>query len=552
MRRYVQGSDGNFYGTTPFGGANSFEGGPKAGTLFKITPSGAFTKLWDFCSQSNCADGSLPLAPLVQGSDGNLYGTTTAGGANNQGTVFKITPSGSLTSLYTFCAQRFCADGAGPTGMVQGSDGDLYGVTNVGGTGNGTVFKITPSGALTTLYSFCSQGQRTCADGYYPAAALIQGSDGNFYGTTSGANVNEGETVFRVTPNGTLITLYKFCSQSNCTDGYGVQYNSLVQGSDGAFYGTTQWGGANSKGTVFRLEVSPVAGLVPTLLTFGPEVVGTTSPPQSVTLSNTGESPLTISDISSSGDFAATGNCSGSLAAGSSCTINVTFTPEGTGTRSGTLTITDNNDAMQGTTQTAALTGGGLDFSLLASTTSATVAPGQSASYALSLTPAGGFDQAVSLTCTGAPSLSTCSISPNSVTLNGSTASTATVNISTTAGSFVPGRPHVWPPFRTERAPCPFWVLLILALLLFLWRRSAGSKSMTYFASRRTRLALGLALVLTSLLLACGGGGEGGGGGGNPGTPAGTYSLTITGTTGSGNMNVTRTTSLTLTVSKSG
>ena len=554
--RLVQGSDGNFYGTTPYGGANLGSSGLHAGIVFKITPSGDFTKLWDFCSQSNCADGDMPIAGLAQGSDGSFYGTTDSGGANNNGTIFKITPTGILTTIYSFdCPETNCADGAVPDGgLVRGSDGNFYGPTVIGGTdASGTIFKTTPDGTLTTLYSLCSTEQTpSCFDGYYPDAALVQGTDGSFYGTTTGGGTSTGdigETIFQVTPSGTFTTLYHFCSQSNCTDGEGVQYAALVQGSQGSFYGTTWAGGVNTFGTIFRLDVVPISGLLPSLLTFGPQVVGTTSSPQYITLDNAGAWPLSISDVSSTGDFAATDNCMESVAAGKLCAINVTFTPTGAGTRSGTLTITDNSEAVQGTTQTVALTGAGMDFSLSASATSATVAPGQSASYALSLTPAGGFDQAVSLTCTGAPPLSTCSISPNSVTFNGSTALTATVNITTTAGSFVPGRRHVWPPFPVERTPCRFWVLLVLALLLMVWRRSAGSKRPTHFASRRTRLALGLALVLTSLLVGCGGGGEGGGGGGNPGTPGGTYSLSITGTTTSGNMSVTRTTTLTLTVS---
>jgi uncharacterized repeat protein (TIGR03803 family) len=233
----VQGSDGNFYGTTQVGGTNG------SGTVFKITPSGALTTLHSF----DGADGSNPAAVLMQASDGNLYGTTEAGGANgNYGTVFKITPAGTLTTLHSFGG----ADGWEPAaGLVQASDGNFYGTTYIGGAnGNyGTVFKITPTGTLTTLYSFCSQSG--CADGALPRAGLVQASDGDFYGTTAfgGANYYEG-TVFKITPNGTLTTLHSFDGAD------GGDPNALVQASDGNFYGTTVLGGANGdNGTVFRL-----------------------------------------------------------------------------------------------------------------------------------------------------------------------------------------------------------------------------------------------------------------------------------------------------------
>jgi len=156
----------------------------------------------------------------------------------------------SLTTLYSFCSQSGCTDGQAPfAGLVQGMDGDFYGTTAFGGSGAycndqrgcGTVFRITSTGALTTLYSFCSQSG--CTDGAYPNAGLVQGSDGNFYGTTyvGGTAFAYGGTIFKVTPGGSLTTVYSFCSQSGCSDGQGP-YAGLVQGSDGSFYGTTDSG----------------------------------------------------------------------------------------------------------------------------------------------------------------------------------------------------------------------------------------------------------------------------------------------------------------------
>jgi uncharacterized repeat protein (TIGR03803 family) len=255
----VLATNGALYGTTSEGGAANY------GTVFKITPGGTLTTLYTFCSQSGCTDGINPNAGLVQATNGNLYGTTFDGGAANEGTVFKITPNGTLTTLYSFCSRSGCTDGEHPTGLVQATNGNLHGTTFDGGAeGSGTVFKITPSGALTTLYNFCSQSG--CTDGYSPRGKLVQATDGNLYGTTVGGGVsalNHG-TIFRITPNGTLTTLYGFCSQSGCIDGaYPI---ALIQATDGNLYGTTESDWPNDDGTVFSLYVglSPFVETLPT------------------------------------------------------------------------------------------------------------------------------------------------------------------------------------------------------------------------------------------------------------------------------------------------
>jgi uncharacterized repeat protein (TIGR03803 family) len=245
----VEAANGDFYGTTNMGGS---EGG---GAIFKITPSGTLTTLHSFCSQSGCTDGTNPYAALVQGIDGNLYGTTLGGGSSKGfGTVFKITPSGTLTTLHSFCKPSGCPDGQFPqTGLVQATNGNFYGTTIAGGTyGNGTIFAITPTGKLTTLYNVCSQSG--CPDGNYLYANLIQATDGNLYGIMDVGGANAAGTIFKITPGGALTTLYNFCSQGGCPDG---QYPSgaLVQATDGNLYGTTADGGANGYGTVFSLSV---------------------------------------------------------------------------------------------------------------------------------------------------------------------------------------------------------------------------------------------------------------------------------------------------------
>ncbi len=211
---------------------------------------------------------SGPQGPLVQGTDGNFYGTTAgtygASCPGNCGTVFKMTPAGALTTLYTFDGTvEVDPDG----GLVQGTDGNFYGTTLYGGAlgcgpsnpvGDcGTIFKITPQGTLTSLYSFCEQHGGCPDDGFGPSR-LVQGTDGNFYGTTAyGGNLVACDTlaypvyfscgtVFRITPGGTLTTMHLFDS----TDG-GWPLSGVIQGTDGSFYGTTDLGGANGLGTIF-------------------------------------------------------------------------------------------------------------------------------------------------------------------------------------------------------------------------------------------------------------------------------------------------------------
>ncbi|MGB7585990.1 MAG: choice-of-anchor tandem repeat GloVer-containing protein [Terriglobales bacterium] len=253
----VQAKNGIFYGTTTYGGAHN------VGTVFQMTADGTLTTLYSFCAQAGCADGAHPFAGLIQATDGNFYGATYQGGANNSGTIFEITAAGTLTTLYSFCAQAGCADGSQPYGrLVQATDENFYGTTYGGGAHKvGTVFKITSGGALTTLHSFSG------VDGANPYAGLVQATDGNFYGTTQNGGANKGGTVFEITPAGALTPLYDFCSQTNCADG-AYPRGGLIQGTDGNFYGTTEKGGmmvkcslcgTQGEGTIFSLSV----GLAP-------------------------------------------------------------------------------------------------------------------------------------------------------------------------------------------------------------------------------------------------------------------------------------------------
>lgn len=250
----IQATNGDFYGTTPQGGAHA------SGTVFKVTAEGKITTLYSFCSQSNCTDGANPYARLLQATDGNFYGTTEMGGggacAQGCGTVFRITPEGTLTTLYSFCSQTGCADGKNPVaGLVQGTNGELYGTTQTGGDGSkcpsfgcGTVFKITADGTLSTLHVF---------NGSLLPNELMQASDGNFYGTTQVGGSGTG-TIFKMTPGGKLTLVYSFCLQTGCMDG-AMPVAPLVQDTAGDFYGTTTEGGSGglseSLGTIFRLSL---------------------------------------------------------------------------------------------------------------------------------------------------------------------------------------------------------------------------------------------------------------------------------------------------------
>jgi uncharacterized repeat protein (TIGR03803 family) len=245
-------TDGSLYGTTYEGGTNGLPFG--LGTVFKLSPTGSLTTLFSF-SNSN---GARPYAALTQGADGDLYGTTFQGGSSNLGTVFRVTTNGALTSLLSFTN----GNGAKPSGrLILGRDGFFYGTTQFGGASNhGTVFRVTTNGALTTLVSFYQ------TNGANPNAEVIQGLDGHFYGTTVNGGLVDAGTIFRVATNGTLTTLFSF----NGSDG-SDPYGGLVQDANGILYGNTAYGGTNGYGIVFRITTN---GTLTTLHTFSGDYDG--------------------------------------------------------------------------------------------------------------------------------------------------------------------------------------------------------------------------------------------------------------------------------------
>lgn len=255
--RLVLGANGNFYGTTTSGGIlNGDAGCPYGcGTIFTLSPAGKFTTLYKFCSevdsQGDCADGVFPVYGLVQAENGKFYGMTYDGGTSGVGNIFEITAAGKLTPIYSFCSQPNCADGRSPSApLILGKDGNLYGTTSSGGAyGGGTAFAITPTGHFTTLYSFCNWATNSCPDGSSPSASLTQGSDGNLYGTTSAGGIVNGGlclltgcgTTFQITAIDQLNGLYSFCAQTSCSDG--AYPGAMMQATNGNFYGVATKGG---------------------------------------------------------------------------------------------------------------------------------------------------------------------------------------------------------------------------------------------------------------------------------------------------------------------
>ncbi len=327
----VQGSDGNFYGVTQFGGLAG------DGTIFKITPQGAVTILHGIGDGSVNDEGAMSTS-LIQGTDGNFYGTTEFGGTYGDGTIFKMTPRGAVTILHSFGDGSLADDGINPLApLVQGSDGNFYGTTYSGTSMyGGNFFQMTPQGAVTILHSF---GDGTVpSDGFYPQAGLIQGTDGNFYGTTeSGGSVDAG-TIFRITPQGSETILHNFADGEVPNDGTDP-IAPLALGTDGNLYGTTEYGGTNYNGTIFQLQIK----LAPSFTSPG-NATFTTGVSNSFTVTATGlpAPTLSVSGLPSWASFnAGTGVLSG--------------TPTGTIGQSYTLTFSAQNSVGGAASQTFTL-----------------------------------------------------------------------------------------------------------------------------------------------------------------------------------------------------
>ena len=254
---------GNLYGTTVSGGGSGCTvaiESPGCGTIFKIASDGTESVLHTFCNKPSCADGSAPIGNILIDSDGNLFGVTNAGGHSSKtcyscGTVFRLSPSGMETVLYTFCSQPNCTDGSSPNGsLIRDSAGDLIGTTETGGhvtaagtlcpLGCGTIFRVARNGSETVLYTFCSQPN--CADSGLPVSGLIRDNAGNLYGTASGPY---GGAVFELATNNTYTILHSFTRGLDGCDPFGglVAYKHQM-------FGTTLQCGSENRGTVFAIS----------------------------------------------------------------------------------------------------------------------------------------------------------------------------------------------------------------------------------------------------------------------------------------------------------
>lgn len=576
----IEDASGNLYGISNGGGGTNSSGCNSGscgyGTVFKLTPSSSgygYAALYNFCSQPYCTDGAKPLGDLIVDAAGNFYGTTSMGGVNGRGTVFKLTPSGNgytESVLYNFCSQSqgsaLCTDGVTPVGLIEDSSGNLFGTTNWGGTGAtlvnggygyGTVFMLAPSGSgykYTVLYSFCpSSSTGICLDGAAPATgALVEDASGNLYGMTTlggagnhalGCNGIGCGTVFKLSPNsgGYVETvLYSFCSQggSSCTDG-GYPYAGLIEDASGNFYGTTSAGGVNSCdtpgcGTVFKLAPNGSGSYTESVLHSFVYTDGT-GPDAGLIEDASGNFYGTTSNGGAGLSWRCEGCGSGTVfelsPSGSGYTETVLYnfcSQGGEACTDGVMpmagVIEDASGNLYGTTWEGGIGNNwGTIFKLSppppgitvsASPTSLTIGAGQSMTATITVTPQNGFNSTVSLACSGLPANTTCSFSPPSVTPSGvATPTQLTIAVSAQASVARPASYSFLP-------TTGFAVVVCL------------------FVGRRRRLIgkalFVLAMACASLVYGCGGsgaaGGSGGGGGGNSSPQS--YVVTVTATSG--------------------
>lgn len=537
----IMDASANIFGTTSQGGAYG------NGTVFElVNSSGTYTEKVLYSFGGTAADGTDPIASLLLDASGDLYGTTKLGGSTTAcggsgcGTVFElVNSSGSYTErlLHSFSGG---SDGSIPSVALIMDSGNLYSTTNVGGLSLqlGTVFAIDPTAAAadatlsTTSLTFTNQLINTSS----PAQTVTVTNNGkaNLIFVPNAVTLSGGQPMdFAISTDlcsGTTVAPNATCTVS-------ITFTPAIAATDTAtltFFdnSVTSLQATNLTG-IGVLANSPVVALSPPNLTFSAQLAGTSSSPQTITLTNTGSAQLNISSIiTTSGDFNQTNNCGASVAVAASCVISVSFTPTTGGPLTGGISIIDNSP---GGSQGANLSGTGEDFiiGLATGLPQVTVSPGGNANYSLSVTPTGGFKQTVTLGCSGAPLLATCSV-PSQVMLDGTHAVSLMVNVTTTAGTLIAGRVSK-PPFVliATGVVC----LFALASLFPLWLAARSGKTF------RFRLACSGAVLVAGVMCgSCGGGSSSSQG--SPGTPPGTYTLTVTATSG----NLNNSTELTLIV----
>jgi hypothetical protein len=476
------------------------------------------------------------VAKLSPAGSGLAYSTYLGGSNEDWGRGIAVDSSGNAYVSGGAISTDFPI--VNPFQVSSGGNGDAFiakiGTANSPGIAFGPdalTFSAQPEGKPSA-----SQAVTLTAAGSQPLILTGSSISGDFaFATTATSCPYSGGTV----PAGTTCTIdITFTPTAPGTRHGSVTINYNASGSSQSLSLT---------GTGVGASAAPVAAVSPSSLTFSGQLLGTTSAAQSVTLSNTGTAALTLANISTTGDFSQSNNCGVNVAASGSCTINVTFTPQlatpvpsAPTTLIGTLTITDNSGNTTGSTQTVSLSGTWEDFTITIPSgysSSATVSPGQTAKFTLSVGGEGGFSQSVALTCAGVPTDSTCVVSPNSVAPGGK----FTVLVTTTAPSAI--APRTLPQPRLPGPPALLLLAVLLACVAWTLRASRQVR-----ASRRTVfLPLAVGLLLALALAGCGAGSTGGNS--NHGTPPGTYPLTVTGTVGSGSTVLSHSVTLTLTVS---
>jgi hypothetical protein len=423
----------------------------------------------------------------------------------------------------------------------------------------------TRSGALTITDNAVAGSTQTVplsGTGVGPTANLPSFSrtfSDQMLGTTSASHavtlINAGNvalTISNITASGDFSQTNN-CNTSLAANSYCTMNVTFTPSATGARNGTLAITddsdyapGSTQTVSLAGTGTAPVAEVSHTGLTFGGQLANTASAAQAVTLSNSGDAALTVSNIATSANFRQTNDCGSSVAPGASCSINVTFTPSAGGSLSGTLTITDNSNGVAGSTQTISLSGTGQDFTLTVasgSTFTANVAPGQSATYTLSVAGQGGFNQSVTFACARAPSGATCAFSPSTL-IPGSSAANVTVTVTTTAPASSVPRSRPLLPVPPLSPGLKGLLTLALALVAIAW--AIGRRNRPVASRWRAAIIpLASALLLTLALAGCGGGSSTR----NLGTPAGTYTLTVTGSTGSGSHALSHSVTLTLNVS---
>jgi uncharacterized repeat protein (TIGR03803 family) len=521
---------GNLYGTTQAGGTSG------DGTIFElVNSSSGYTEnvLYSFQGPSG-SDGQTPVAGLLMDASGNLYGTTKLGGTgcapNGCGTVFELANSSATYTEKVLHSFGALGDGANPDGsLVLDSAHNLYGTTFAGGAFHaGSTFKVDPTGTAPALsvspsYITFSSQQLNITSAPQTLTVTNTGNASLIFGSSpvafSGANGADFAVTADTCVDSTLV--------ANATCQVSITFTASLAGGEYALL-TFSDNAPNGPQTVQLSGVTvgySYTVLSPLSLTFPPQLVGTTSPPQTVTLTNTGNFPLGITGISMSGNFSETSNCGSSLAAQASCTINVSFAPtSGVSGLMGLLSLNDNSGG--GGASGVVLSGTAIDFSVgltFGSPGLVIISPGQTATYPLSVVPLGGFNQTVTLGCKDAPPLATCSVSPATVALNGTAVMPATLTVTTTAPTFA--APH------NRNCPGPpsivLWIPVVGLFVLFrACLAASGGK-----AYRATVVLMMLLLLPMVFLSSCGGGGSSGSPG-TPGTPAGMYTITVIGTSG--------------------